>query len=373
MIRLLSFLSATWIAVSVAAQGCLAPVGTGIGAGPDIVLPMQAIGFAFPFGGTTYTHIHVCDKGYAFLSNNGVPAPPTNGDFSATAAEFVQGGPRLAPLWSDVQVLPGNAAQVFVDAQPGMCTVTWDRAQIYMSGQSGGTLFNLKMTLLPTGEIVFDYDGRATNGSIPTQASWQVGIVGVTPGGGVPQPGSSDLSSGVALATVNTVYEVFPLNGDFDMPGTTVHLVPLSPGWAVVVSPNGCATTVDYGAPCTGESLSVTANGLPLVGNAGFGLEIAGAPNTLPAAFLFFGDQQVQPGIPLSGIGMPGCEAYTNANLGSVAVTIALPAGTGSQPFPIPANQALVGIQLTTQAVALSPSTALGLVTSNGTLFRVGN
>ena len=369
----ISLLSATLLAASAAAQGCLPPVGNGIGVGPDIVLPMQAIGFAFPFGGTTYTHIHVCDKCYAFLSNNGVPAPPTTGDFSATPAELVQGPPRLCPLWSDIQVLTGNQAQVFLESTPTVCTVTWDRAQLYMSGQSGGTLFNVQMRLFSTGEILFDYDGLATNGSNSSVATWQVGVVGVSPGGGVTLPSSSDLSSGSVVTTVDTVYEEFPVQGAFDMSGTTVQLVPLNPGWAVLVSPNGCASSVDYGMPCTGETLSVTANGVPLVGNAAFALEIGGVPNILPAAFLFFGDQQLLPGIPLAGIGMPGCEGYTNASLGSVTVSIALPAGTGTQPFPIPNNPGLAGVELTTQALALSPSTPLGLISSNGTLFRVGN
>jgi hypothetical protein len=367
-----ALLSATLLAASAAAQ-CLPPVGTGIGVGPDVVLPIQSIGFAFPFAGTTYTHIHVCDKVYAFLSNNGVPVPPTTGDFSATPGELVQGPPRLCPLWSDIQILSGNQAQVFLEATPTVCTVTWHRAQLYAGGQPGGELFNVQMRLFPSGEILFDYDGLATNGSNSSVATWQVGIVGVSPGGGVTLPSSSDLSSNAVVTTVDTVYEEFQLQGEFDMRGTTVQLLPLNPGWAVVVSPNMCAASLDYGTPCTGETLSVTANGAPTIGNASFALDIAGVPNLVPAAFLFFGDQQVLPGISLAGIGMPGCEGYTNASLGSVTVPIALPAGTGSQVFPIPNNPGLAGVALTTQAIALSTSTPLNLISSNGTLFRVGN
>ena len=175
-----------FVAASATAQNCLQATGAAIlnGAGPDVVLPARGIGFAFPFGGGSYTHLHVCDKGYAFLSNNGVPAPPSYADFHATAADLAAEAPRLCALWTDAVALPANAAQIRFASSNLACVVTWKNLQIYAGGAVTGTRFDLRMTLLPSGEIRFDYDGRATNGSIPSQPAWQNGIVGVSPGGG---------------------------------------------------------------------------------------------------------------------------------------------------------------------------------------------
>jgi hypothetical protein len=96
----------------------------------DIELPIQPIGFAFPLGSTTYTDLHITDKGYVWLSNAGVPA--TGGvDFSATAQELATDAPRIAPLWSDLQALATNNAQIHVNSSPMRCVVTWENLTCY--------------------------------------------------------------------------------------------------------------------------------------------------------------------------------------------------------------------------------------------------
>jgi hypothetical protein len=86
-----------------------APIGTPATLVGDVVFAMRPIGFAFPLDGASYTDVHVCDKGYVWLSNGGVPAPGY-ADFSATAQEFAAQGPRIAALWADVQALALNGA-----------------------------------------------------------------------------------------------------------------------------------------------------------------------------------------------------------------------------------------------------------------------
>ena len=120
-----------------------------------------------------------------------------------------------------------------------------------------------------------------------------------------------------------------------------------------------------------GPGLALTTSGLPSLGSSNFSFDISNVPNVAPFAILFFGDTAA-PGIDLSIIGMPGCRGYTNANLLSLTVPVALPVGTGSQGLAIPGSAILVGTTITTQAAAFSLQTALGLVTSNGSTFTVG-
>ncbi|MFN7589109.1 MAG: hypothetical protein ACK501_23180 [Planctomycetota bacterium] len=75
----LLFAAATTFAPFATAQCFDTVFGTSLGSGPDFVFPQQSIGFAFPLAGTTYSNVHVGDKGYLFLSNGGAPTfmPPT--------------------------------------------------------------------------------------------------------------------------------------------------------------------------------------------------------------------------------------------------------------------------------------------------------
>src|SRR5688572_30970481 len=129
MRNVLLSLSCAAFAATASAQ-CLDRVyGTSLGAGPDTMFAMQPIGFAFPLGGTTYTDIHVTDKGYVFLSNNNVPPAPFGIDYDATEAELVSGSPRICALWADIQC-DGftNNGEVFLKSTATDCTVTWTNA-----------------------------------------------------------------------------------------------------------------------------------------------------------------------------------------------------------------------------------------------------
>ena len=110
--------------------------------------------------------------------------------------------------------------------------------------------------------------------------------------------------------------------------------------------------------------------GVPSLGNAGFGFSATNVPQLLPVGFIFFGDLVINPGVDLNFIGMAGCNAYSNANIG----TFSFPAigGSGFAPLPIPNNPAFVGATLSAQTLGLSTLTALNLVASNGVQFTVG-
>lgn len=245
-----SFLVAALAASSfLAAQNCPEhTLGSPLGTGDDTMFGIQPIGFAFPFAGNTYTHVHVCTNGYVFLSNNGVPAPGA-ADFSATTAEFVSGSPRIAPMWSDLNILPAAGGQVYLNSTAAKCTVTWDNAIGYAgAGVVSGPKMQLQLQLLPNGEFRCFYSANVTNQS--TSVGGAAAIVGATPGGGATLPAASDLSVGGAT-TSNTIFESFATANTIDLGAAGgVSFVPTSPGYAYVAGTAGCATSTNYGTGC---------------------------------------------------------------------------------------------------------------------------
>jgi len=128
------------------------------------------------------------------------------------------------------------------------------------------------------------------------------------------------------------------------------------------------ARGANYGTGC--GNLSLTTNSLPTVGNLTFAYEIEKPAPIAPLAFLAFGDATVEPGLDLTGAGLPGCFAYTNLSSGIFgAYSLDPTTGIGAVPLPIPPLPALAGTFLTAQAVAFDPSQ---LVTSNGTRIQIG-
>jgi hypothetical protein len=226
----------------------------------DVVLPIQPIGFAFPLAGTSYTDLHVCDKGYVWLSNAGVPVPG-GADYSATAAELASGSPRIAPLWSDFQVVGANGGMIHVDSTASRCTVTWQNVQCY-----GATCapFTMQLQLLPTGEVFFFFDDDATNNS--TSPAWQVGVAGISPGG-ASLGALSDLRPG-GVTVDGLVVEEWTAPQGFDLAGGGVGFVPTAPGW-VWYEVTGCAEVEEYGEGCVQKAASVYEM---FAGGAGFDL-----------------------------------------------------------------------------------------------------
>lgn len=231
------------------------PLGTPATLFGDVVFAIQPIGFAFPLGTATYTDVHVCDKGYVYLSNGGTPAPG-GADFSATAAELASQSPRICALWSDIQVLGTNNGQVYVKSTPSGCTITWINARCY-SATSG--LFDMQMQLSPTGTVKLLYGPGTTNNSVATQPSWYAGVVGISPGLGATLPTASDLSAG-GVTTDNTLYEEWLAANSFDLPDNGLLIVPTTPtGYTFVAlgAPSNCASVTTYGTGCVQQDDSL--------------------------------------------------------------------------------------------------------------------
>ena len=219
-------------------------LGSFLGTGDDTMFTIQPIGFAFPFGGATYTDVHVCANGYLFLSNGGVPAPSA-GDYSSTPAELVAQAPRICVLWNDLNHTVANNAGIYVNATPAKCTITWNNAVNY--GMT--TTFQMQAQLFPSGEVRMFWSAGATNNSTFNFAAGS-GITGVSPGGGAVLPAASDLST-TGNAPSDTLFEQWLLQGSFDLPLRSLQLIPTNPGWIWIATPwAGCATSQDYGRGC---------------------------------------------------------------------------------------------------------------------------
>ncbi|MBM3962787.1 MAG: formylglycine-generating enzyme family protein [Planctomycetes bacterium] len=374
--RLLPLLAAAALAAPLAAQNCFwGDFGTSLGYGTqDTVYPIQPIGFDFQFGGTSYTHIHVNDHGFVQLSNSGVPAPLPSGNvalYTPTVANFQAGGPKIAPLYSDMTLQGGG--ECFLKSTPSQCVVTWHNAQSY---GIPSPRFSFQLVLLPDGTIRFVYGPGCTNNSTSGGSSANA-IVGVTPAGGAAAPAARDLSVTGVCPTPAT-YEAFLTANAFDCANNTLRLAPAGVGYShgLLGAPTNCATATRYGAGC--DTLKLGAVGLPTLGNVAFQLRAETLPAVAPLALFAFGTVVQNPGVPLGLLlGMNNCSAYTNADIGIFGGSAAAPAPTGITPvslFPlvIPANVALVGTALSTQALAPSLANPFGVAASNGLELRIG-
>lgn len=220
-----------------------APIGTPATLVGDVVFAMRPIGFAFPLGGASYTDVHVCDKGYVWLSNGGVPAPGY-ADFSATAQELAAQGPRIAALWADVQALALHGAQVHVDATPARCVVTWVNVTCYGDVCAP---FTMQLQLFPSGVVAMFFGDGATNASVGS-AVWQAGVTGVSPGNlAAPSPAVDFALAGAAPGPM--AHEEWPSMHGFDLAGRGVVLAPNGGGWSFA-PPANCAEARRFGRGC---------------------------------------------------------------------------------------------------------------------------
>lgn len=252
--RTSSFLPVFLLAAAAVAQGttCFSgpAAGTFLGNAADTIYTAQPIGFAFPFGGATYTDVHVSDHGIVFLSNGGVPTPPAATPFVYTPslANFATGGPKIAAMWSDTvggSLTPG--AGVYVNSTATECRIEW--RSVFSFGVPTSE-FNLAMTLSVSGQVQFDYGTGVTNNSTFGGVS-DNGIVGMFAGGTL--PASRDLSTTGASVDNNT-FENFVVANTFDMANNRLLMIPGAPGWSyVLLGPSGsCASATSFGAGCGG-------------------------------------------------------------------------------------------------------------------------
>lgn len=365
----LSFLAAACLVGQATGQNCVdGDYGQLIASDPYVVvLPMQPIGFPFPLGGTTYSHMHISDNGNLQLSNAGVPAPlgmPMM--FTPTTATFVAASPKVCALFANITGF-GVGGRIFVKRTAALCTITWKSVRNYGSYSAISPRFDFQVTLYPSGEVHMVFGPGCTNispvgGNIPA-------ICGITPGGGAAVPPSSDLSLGVST-TDSTTYELWPVSGMFDLASTAIRFVPNQPGYTVQVlgQAANCSAVSSYGTSCS--NLLLEALTWPTLGNGSFTMKTSNIQPVVMTAFVAWGTGVVNPGQPLDNIGMAGCSAYTNMDIGLFPTGPAWQVHTSS--FAIPNVPSLAGLVCSTQALAFSTTNAAGLTVSNGLQLTLG-
>jgi len=279
---------------ALAGAQCYEPVhGTLLGHGDDgPLLPLRAIGFPFPFAGATWSHVHVSHNGVLYLTH-GQPSgqsPAGYSDDPAVLAANLCGtagqSPRLAPFWKDLQNLAANGGGVFFDGtRADRCVITWQNAVEW--GRTATR--TIQCQLFATGAIRFWY-------SAGMQVESGTALVGISPGGGVADPGGRDLAPapGAALAIA---YETFAA-GTFDLAGRTVSFTPAGGGYTIDGLPCGPAHHADYGQGCGGIARASFYVPVPAASAPG----LAGAGLTLRASATGYSVESLQsPWLPALG------------------------------------------------------------------------
>ena len=140
--------------------------------------------------------------------------------------------------------------------------------------------------------------------------------------------------------------------------------------WMFDLATGNAAFAQNYGASqCqgTGGRLPhIAANGLPRLGNAGFGIDLS---NARPAAFATLGL-----GFAPSAQVLDGCRILLAAPFQSLPLRTTDGSGFTRTPFPVPASPAYQGLQLFSQYAVFDPAGALldGFALSEGLWLRLG-
>ena len=283
-----------------------------LGLGDDAVTAPIGLPFAVPYPGGTTTQIVVGSNGYVFLQ----PSTMANA-FYGNTGWLLSDAPRLAALWGDLD--PGTGAgggtiHVDIDRTAQAVYVTWRNLQEYGTPSAVSTF---QIALFATGVVEYRYQACAI-AATPALTGW-------SPGRGVLDPGSHDLSGGV----------------------------------------------FQTGDPATAEgpALAHAAATLPGLGGTAT-LDTSNIPASSPYGATLLGYSSYQPGIELSALGMSGCYLHAAPDL---FVPFVPSGGMGRWTLPIPNAPALVGAHLFTQGMAfVSGVNPTGILTSNGVDLRLG-
>ncbi len=242
-----------------------------------------------------------------WVSSNGFVNATTNtanGCCAFNLTQFLDNNPCWAAKWRDLN--PNAGGSVYFDTDPitGTAYVTFDSVPDYGSTTNLNTF---QYAFNATGQVELRFGNVA-----PT-----AGGTGWSPGGVNLDPGSMDISAAAVIIT--GANDVTPIRHD----GTA--------------------------RPVIGTSISLDTTNLPAA--------------TLVGATLF-GLTELNPGLDLSSIGMPGCYQFVSIDASQVWVPVS---NVGSTPFNVPNVPAFAGVEIKTQGVALVPGVnALGALSSNG-------
>lgn len=249
-----------------------------------------------------------------YISSNGfvwAQAGGVNGCCNGDGALLVAQGARWCPLWNDLNPGAGGAVQFDQDPSNGAAYVTF--TNVVEFGTTNANTF--QVAFFNTGVVEYRWQGCAVTSHVT--------LTGWSPGGNARNPGSIDITASLPLLT---------------QPDLTALALNAAP------------------RPVLGNTVVLTSTNVP-------------AGSTLGATILSF--TQHNPGIDLTGLGMPGCLQFVGLDATSVFLPVG---GSGSTSFFLPNNPLFLAAHLYAQSAAFSPgANALGVVSSNGVDLFTGN
>jgi len=176
-----------------------------------VILPMVDesfvefdLGFSFPYQGQTYKSVFINSNGYMTFGAGELF------QYRPNVADFVNGLPRISPLWVDLN--PTAGGMIFAKAGATQASINFEDVPEFFFG--GANSFSL--TLSDTGAISVSY------GSMTAPE----GISGISTGGGATAT-AVDMSTTPTLPATGTSYEEFIFGlSEFDLVGATINYQP---------------------------------------------------------------------------------------------------------------------------------------------------
>ena len=182
---------------------------------------------SFPFAGRTYTGndiLNISSNGFISLGGDngagccdGDPTVLVQGDF-----------PRIAPFWTDLNPDgAGGGGDIFIktfndDADPAIDRIVITFATGFSDCANNACSALAQVQLLEDGTIIFGY-----NGIVQTVSQTSDILIGLSPGNGVANPGSTDFGATVPFdSAISTIYQLFNPPQDFNLDDTNLVFTP---------------------------------------------------------------------------------------------------------------------------------------------------
>jgi hypothetical protein len=287
------------------------------GVGDDSIHQGLALGFSFPFGGTTVTTVDLSSNGYLWCATN------PGSFYYARIIDFLQQDRRIAPFWRDLYA-PGGG-QLYWDVTPSFAMATWVNVPNYPLQFPANPGNNVQVKLFANGDIEFSY------GSVdPLNVEYsEITLVGFSEGNNAADPGNTDLSASVPGLMVGVSGEV-PLK------------------------------------------LDAAAGSRPRI-NTTFTMDVSSVPASATFGFMVLSFGQIPTGVDLSIIGFPStCAAYVNPT-GAAIIGFGMVPPTGTFALGIPNDVGLVTQNVYAQTIAMPVFSApFPAIVSNGLVLMLG-
>jgi hypothetical protein len=204
------------------------------------------LGFAFPLGANTYTHVSIESNGVIYLTNGGAPVGITGYGYQDMAG-VAGDSPRLAVYWADLEGVSAGWGVLMDTSVAGEAKITWVNVNEYTQPSQ----FTVQAVLHSSGQ----FDVTLPAGLSPL--NYQV-TCGLSAGNGL-LGSSSDLSTS-PVSAIASLYEDFFNPTPIDISNHTTTLLPAGTGYLAVNTCSGPppASHTSYGAGCynlPGESV----------------------------------------------------------------------------------------------------------------------